>query len=248
MRLTSMTRVLVPPALCAAIVLTAVGPAAALTTVPEPAPLAASAGSSVPGASELSRRVELLRHTPGVPAAVTELLDDALEADGERMSLATAIRHKVKVEIALAQMRATGADRAVRADALSDTLTALQTALDDLLSAATTGLTDLVGSVVSLVTGLLDTVVGTLAGVVSGIGLPALPADATTLPTDATTLPADTSALPVDTSALLADATTPVDTSALIADPMTPFDTSALIADAMTLPDIPALPAFAALR
>ncbi|WNO70838.1 MULTISPECIES: hypothetical protein [unclassified Streptomyces] len=173
MRLTSVTRVMAPPALCAALVFTAVGPAAAVTSVPDTVPAAAAVQSAIPGATELSRQVEVMRHTHGVPPAMTDFLTDVLATDAGRMPLATAIRHKANLQVAMATLEMNRTDRAVRADAIGDALADLQKTLDELLGAATSGLTNVVGSLLGVVTGLLDTVLGTVTGLLSGVSLPA---------------------------------------------------------------------------
>ncbi|MFD3440180.1 hypothetical protein ACFWU3_21995 [Streptomyces sp. NPDC058685] len=173
MRLTSVTRVLTPPALCAALVFTAVGPAAAVTSVPDTIPAAAATQSAIPGATELSRQVEVMRHTHGVPPAMTDFLTDVLATDAGRMPLATAIRHKTNLQVAMATLEMNRTDRSVRADVIGDALADLQKTLDELLGAVTSGLTGVVGSLLGVVTGLLDTVLGTVTGLLSGVSLPA---------------------------------------------------------------------------
>ncbi|WP_327677701.1 hypothetical protein [Streptomyces sp. NBC_00467] len=120
-----------------------------------------------------------MRHTHGVPPAMTDFLTDVLATDAGRMPLATAIRHKANLQVAMATLETNralgmnGTDRAVRADAIGDALADLQKTLDELLGAVTSGLTNVVGSLLGVATGLLDTVLGTVTGLLSGVSLPA---------------------------------------------------------------------------
>lgn len=144
MRLAPLSRTLVPPALCAAFVLAAIGPASALTSVPDPSPATAtSTGVSIPGAAELSQRIDALRETGRVPSAVTDLIDGLLAAEGGRLSDAAALAQDASLALTSATETATAtADRAARADELTDSIDAFGTAFADLIDIAGTGTAD----------------------------------------------------------------------------------------------------------
>ncbi|WP_449349261.1 hypothetical protein [Streptomyces shaanxiensis] len=209
---------LLPPLVCAALILGPVGTAAAVTD--------AGRAASNPGVSQpatpydtatLVDRLGTL-HRAGQGTVLEPLLDavtDLTALDATTLDADRAAAHAKAVEAANARVqqelrrlsgteRSTAADRSVAAaDPVSDLLASLQSTVDDLLSS----LTSLdVGGVLSAVTGLLGGVLGAVTGLLGG-GLP----DTSTLPTD-TALPS-TSTLPTET-ALPSTSTLP-DTSTL---------------------------------
>ncbi|WP_327720434.1 hypothetical protein OG381_37615 [Streptomyces sp. NBC_00490] len=165
---------LVPPLVCAALVLGPVGTAAAV----------GDAGRAVPGLSisEAAPRVGAGTDTVlGHDGALAPLLDTVAvlgEADGTRLDpeAAAAYAEELRAWNATVQERLKTldrpADRSVAADPVGDLLASLTSAVQGLISSLTS--LDL-GGVLSAVTGLLSPVLGLVTGLLGG-GLPEVPA------------------------------------------------------------------------
>jgi len=189
MRLTTLSRALVPPAVCAALAFTAIGPAAALTSAPEPAPAAAEYQAPIPDAAALGKQVDTLQGISGVLTPVTEFLDAVLAADDGQLPAAEATKHAEAIKKVLTPPTTPAppalpgpdavdtADRAAPPDLIADALAALQKQIDAILKAVTSGSpTDVAASLLSVVTGLVNVVVSTvLGGDLPAANLPGLP-------------------------------------------------------------------------
>ncbi|MCT9076606.1 hypothetical protein [Streptomyces fulvoviolaceus] len=181
---------LLPPLLCAALVLVPAGTAAAAVDAGQRAQdhsvaqLAAWPGSDADALVEHLGVPDSAEHSGDVLAplldAVTAIAEhagghlDAAEAAGYARSVETA---NATVQEQLRTMGGTATDSTQRsvapaADPVSDLLATVQSAVDGLLGALTS--LDL-SSVLGTVTGLLSTVVGAVTGLLGG-GLPSLPA------------------------------------------------------------------------
>lgn len=191
---------LLPPLLCAALVLVPAGTAAAVVDAGQGAQdHSVAQPASWPGsdADALVERLDALDgaehggdvlapllagtdHDGGVLAPLLDAVTAIAEHAGGSLDAAEAAGYARALETANAtvqeQLRtAAGTQRSVApaADPVSDLLATVQSAVDGLLSALTS--LDL-SSVLSTVTGLLSTVVGAVTGLLGG-GLPSLPVD-----------------------------------------------------------------------
>ncbi|MFC8430586.1 hypothetical protein [Streptomyces sp. NPDC057253] len=196
---------LLPPLVCAALILGPVGTAAAVTD--------AGRAASNPGVSQpatpydtatLVDRVEALERAEHgtVLKPLLDAVTDLTALDATTLDADRAAAHAKAVEAANTRVqqelrRVSGTDRSAvaAADPVSDLLDSLQSTIDDLLSSLTS--LDL-GGVLGAVTGLLGDVLGAVTGLLGG-GLPTAELPTTTELPAATTLPS-TDTLPSATT------------------------------------------------
>ncbi|WP_020133380.1 hypothetical protein [Streptomyces sp. 351MFTsu5.1] len=173
---------LLPPLVCAALILGPVGTAAAVTD--------AGRAASNPGVSQpvapsdqatLVDRLDALdRAEHGTVLAplldavtdVTALDATTLDADSVATHAKAVAAASARVQQELRRLSATDRSAVAAADPVSDLLASLQSTVDDLLGSLTS--LDL-GGILSAVTGLLGDVLGAVTGLLGG-GLPSLPA------------------------------------------------------------------------
>lgn len=174
---------LLPPLVCAALILGPVGTAAAVTDAGR---AASDHGVSQPAAwydtddtAGPVDRLDAVDHA-GRGSVLEPLLDavtDITALEGTTLDPSEAAAHAKAVEAANAQVQErlrhlAETDRsAAAADPVSDLLASLQSTVDDLIKSLTS--LDL-GGVLSAVTGLLGNVLGAVTGLLGG-GTPALP-------------------------------------------------------------------------
>lgn len=178
---------LLPPLVCAALILGPVGTAAAVTD--------AGRAASDHGVSQTVGRYDtddadtLVDRLDAVDRAehgtvLQPLLDavtDIAALNGTELDASEAAAHAKAVEAANTEVQeqlrqlsgSTERSAVAAADPVSDLLASIQATVDGLLKALTS--LDL-GGVLSAVTGLLGTVVGAVTGILGGLPVPALPA------------------------------------------------------------------------
>lgn len=172
---------LLPPLVCAALILGPVGTAAAVT---DAGSAASNPGVSQPAApsdtATLVNRLDALdRAEHGtVLAPLLDAVTDVAALDATTLDADSAAAHAKTVAAANARVqqelrRLSDSDRSAvaAADPVSDLLASLQSTIDDLLGSLTS--LDL-GGVLGAVTGLLGDVLGVVTGLLGG-GLPSLP-------------------------------------------------------------------------
>ncbi|MFF7050248.1 hypothetical protein ACFY94_17985 [Streptomyces griseorubiginosus] len=174
---------LLPPLVCAALILGPVGTAAAVTDAGRAASDPGVSQPAVPSdtATLVDRLDALDRAEHGtVLAPLLDAVTDVTALDATTLDADSAAAHAKAVAAANARVqqelrRLSGTDRSAvaAADPVSDLLASLQSTVDDLLGSLTS--LDL-GGVLSAVTGLLGDVLGAVTGLLGGLSsLPALP-------------------------------------------------------------------------
>lgn len=176
---------LLPPLVCAALILGPVGTAAAVADAGRSASdhgvaqLATLYGTD--DADTVVDRLDALDRAEhgSVLQPLLDAVADITALDGTHLDASEAAAHAKAVEAANAQVQEqlrqlSGSDRAAAADPVSDLVASLQSTIDKLV----TSLTSLdLGGVLSAVTGLLGSVLGAVTGLLGGLpSLPALPA------------------------------------------------------------------------
>ncbi|MEU9169676.1 hypothetical protein AB0D34_18015 [Streptomyces sp. NPDC048420] len=176
---------LLPPLVCAALILGPVGTAAAVTDAGR---AASDHGVSQPvvwygtdNAGTLEDRLDALDRAEQdtVLQPLLDAVTDIAALDGTHLDAREAAAHAKAVEAANTEVQEqlrqpSGTDRsaAAAADPVSDLLDTIQSTVDSLL----TSLTSLdLGGVLSAVTGVLGSVLGAVTGLLGG-GLPSVPA------------------------------------------------------------------------
>jgi hypothetical protein len=175
---------LLPPLVCAALILGPVGTAAAVADAGrsasdhQVAQLATWYGTD--DADTVVDRLDALDRAErgSVLQPLLDAVADITALDGTHLDASEAAAHAKAVEAANAQVQErlrqlSGTDRsAAAADPVSDLVASLQSTIDSLIKSLTS--LDL-GGVLSAVTGLLGSVLGAVTGLLGG-GLPSLPA------------------------------------------------------------------------
>lgn len=173
---------LLPPLVCAALILGPVGTAAAVTdagrAVSDPGVSQPAAPSDT--ATLVNRLDALDRAEHGTVLAplldavtdVTKLDATTLDEDSAAAHAKTVTAANARVQQELRRLNSSDRSAVAAADPVSDLLASLQSTIDDLLGSLTS--LDL-GGILSAVTGLLGDVLGAVTGLLGG-GLPSLPA------------------------------------------------------------------------